>query len=375
MMSKPSILVVEDQPSLNERFKFILENPPDRVQRDTGVCGFQVDVASNGKEAEKLLECRSAEYEAVLLDMRLPKNDDELRRGQDNEEVGRQLLTKLQSESDIAVVVMTGYPSIDNLLHSVRHGATDFVIKPMTTREDEALLFVRLVKAVGRTREVRFESLRVEHERRIGAIERRRDRESFAQETSSRMSRISASIESIKQLLSRRFGLHSEQDADDPICRAMQVIKKVANEVHQAGWADSTADESLNYSVVNIADVLSGSLDRFRPCYGYHEVELRVRCAESLHTATFPDELRQVIDELLFGALQSVSNGSLVDVCSSRSAPPEDVVISVTRQGDAVPERLDLVARIVNNIGGRLEERSTVDGTCVTIRIPVVSHE
>ena len=295
MQSKPRVLVIEDQRSLNERFKLILENPPDRIQSETRVQGFQVDTAGNGEEAEELFDDRHSEYEAVLLDLRLPRNKDEQQRGQDDEEVGRKLLARIRSQSDVAVVVITGYPSTDNLLHALRHGATDFVIKPLTTREDEALLFVRMVKAVGRTREGRIERLRVEHERRIGAIERRRDRDSVAQETSCRMSQISESLESMKQLLSRRFGLHTDHDDDDPICRAMQAIKRVANEVHQAGWADSEADASLNYSVVDIRHILSESIDRIRPCYAYHEVELRVCCADSLLTATFPDEMRQVI--------------------------------------------------------------------------------
>jgi DNA-binding response OmpR family regulator len=375
MKTKPSVLVVENDLSLNERFKLILEGPSARVQRETGFGGFLVDTAITGDEALRLLDCRDAAYEAVLLDLKLPRTKEDHERQLEDEEVGRNLLARIRRQFGVAVVVITGYHSTENLIHSLRYGAADFVIKPLATREDEALLILRMVKAVGQTREVKFEKLRLEHERRIGQIERRSERDRTAQETSSRMSLISQNLESLEDLLRGRVGLDAKRDANDPICKAMMAIKTATIDVHQAGWAVSTADEASEYSQVNVAGVLNDSVDQIRPCYAYREVELLVGCEDSLRTSTFPDELRQVIDELLFGALQSAPKGSTVEVSGEMSPQPEDVVITVVRQGNAVPEGHDLVERIVNNIGGRLETQTTTDGTRVTVRIPVIFHE
>lgn len=374
MKQKPSVLVVENYRSLKERFKFILENPPEHVQKKTGVCGFRVDAAATAEEAERLLNQDGADYEAMLLDLKLPKNDDEVQRGLEDEEVGRRLLA-IGRQSGIAVVVITGFPSTENLIFALQRGATDFVIKPLTTREDEALLFVRMVKAVGQTRETTFERLRLEHERRMQAIESRRQRDSFAQQTSQRMSQISQLAESLGGLLSRRVGIDSLRDADDPVCRVVRDIRRIANEVHEAGWAGAESAEPSKYLPVSVQSIMRDRLDRIRPCYAYHEVGLDSTCPDPLETSTFPDELRQIIDEVLFETLQLAERGSNVEVHAFESHQPDDIVISVTRHGSAPQEGQNLLERMLNNIGGRLECQPTSDGTCVSIRIPVISHE
>jgi DNA-binding NtrC family response regulator len=79
--------------------------------------GFKVTTAS--KPADALLEIREGRHQIVLLDVRLPGVD------------GVDLLRQVRAiDSDICVVVMTGYPSVQSAVDSMKAAAFDYLQKP-----------------------------------------------------------------------------------------------------------------------------------------------------------------------------------------------------------------------------------------------------
>lgn len=80
--------------------------------------GHQVDEACSG--AEGVLKFENHDYKLVILDLRMPN-------------LGG--LTVLQhvrnTRPETAVLVMTGYPSIENAKESIQLGALDFLPKPL----------------------------------------------------------------------------------------------------------------------------------------------------------------------------------------------------------------------------------------------------
>lgn len=80
--------------------------------------GFgEVDVASCAKEAlEKIIKER---YALILLDIRLPDMD------------GMQVLARIKEiNSNIDVIMITGYPEMETAQASVKLGAYDYIVKP-----------------------------------------------------------------------------------------------------------------------------------------------------------------------------------------------------------------------------------------------------
>ena len=61
-MFKLRLLIVDDQPNLLESFKIALE-----------LKGYAVSIASSGREA--LQKCEHEEFDAVLLNIRMPEMD------------------------------------------------------------------------------------------------------------------------------------------------------------------------------------------------------------------------------------------------------------------------------------------------------------
>ncbi|TNE92019.1 MAG: sigma-54-dependent Fis family transcriptional regulator [Deltaproteobacteria bacterium] len=87
--------------------------------------GMEVTLASNPAEALDLLAAQS--FDLVLTDVKMP--------GQS----GLDLLAAIRERwGDLPVVVMTGFGSVEDAVHAMKHGAADYLIKPVG--KDELLL-------------------------------------------------------------------------------------------------------------------------------------------------------------------------------------------------------------------------------------------
>lgn len=101
------ILVLDDDPDTTEILEHLL-----------GKQGFRVEVASSPKQGMEKLN--SHQFHILILDLRLP--------GMDGIEVLRKIREK---DRDLAVVVLTGYPSVESAVASLKGGVSDYVEKPI----------------------------------------------------------------------------------------------------------------------------------------------------------------------------------------------------------------------------------------------------
>lgn len=104
---KKSILVVDDDKAILACAKAILKAE-----------GYSVDTVETGREAIGKSDARH--YDLALLDIKLPDME------------GTDLLMKMRRTTPrMRKVVITGHPSIENAVRSLRLGADDYVIKPI----------------------------------------------------------------------------------------------------------------------------------------------------------------------------------------------------------------------------------------------------
>ena len=133
------VLIIDDDPLVRAGCRKVLERR-----------GFACTEAQDGALA---LECvRRASFDAALLDLKIPG----LR--------GMETLKKLRAESpNTAVIIITGYASIDSAVEAVKAGAFDYMPKPFTPED----LTTRVRRAVSAVREELEKSLiRLELERK-----------------------------------------------------------------------------------------------------------------------------------------------------------------------------------------------------------------
>jgi len=119
------ILVVEDEPDLNRVIvkKLTAEH-------------YSVDSCFDGEEA--LYYISSAQYDAVLLDIMLPKMN------------GLDILTRLRQENNkVPVLLLTARDSIEDRVKGLNVGADDYLVKPFAFEELLARIRVMTRRASG----------------------------------------------------------------------------------------------------------------------------------------------------------------------------------------------------------------------------------
>ena len=130
-----AILVVDDDADMRELAHDMLK---DR--------GHQVTTAGSGQEALKRLA--EEDYAAVLTDLRMKGME------------GLELLTQIKrTYPDINVILMTAFGSVETAVEAMKHGASDYLTKPV--KKDE---LVRVIERVVREASLRREVSRLRKE-------------------------------------------------------------------------------------------------------------------------------------------------------------------------------------------------------------------
>ena len=121
-----TVLIVEDQKINRTILRYMIQNDYDVLE------------AENGAEAFEILEIKSGEIIAILLDIVMPVMD------------GYEFLEKLKDSpwDGIPVIAMTGDSDISTEEKTLELGAWDFIIKPYKER----ILRTRLKNAIARSR-------------------------------------------------------------------------------------------------------------------------------------------------------------------------------------------------------------------------------
>ena len=107
------ILVVDDETIIVKGIKFNLEND-----------GYEVDTAYDGEEAMEKI--RAVEYDAILLDLMLPKID------------GLEVCRMVREFSNVPIIMLTAKSEDIDKLIGFEYGADDYVTKPFNVMEIKA---------------------------------------------------------------------------------------------------------------------------------------------------------------------------------------------------------------------------------------------
>jgi DNA-binding NtrC family response regulator len=136
LAAQVEILIVDDDKEICEYMETFLA-------RD----GFLVKTLNSPQDAVD--EVRSGRYHIVVLDLMMPKLD------------GIELLKQIRKvDSDIAVVIFTGYPSLESAVASMKLDAVDYIKKPFNPDEFREVI-ERVMKRKGLARSPEEELHRV----------------------------------------------------------------------------------------------------------------------------------------------------------------------------------------------------------------------
>ena len=123
------ILVVEDEPDL-------LRSMAQALREE----GYAVDTAANGEDG--LFNAESTDYDAVVLDVMMPKMD------------GWEMLSRLRKKKKTPVLMLTARDQSRDRVRGLDTGADDYVVKPFDLPELFARLRALIRRSAGQTRNV-----------------------------------------------------------------------------------------------------------------------------------------------------------------------------------------------------------------------------
>ena len=139
-----SILIVDDEKIIVKGIKFNLEHD-----------GYEVDTAFDGEEAME--KVRSNNYEAILLDLMLPKID------------GLEVCSMIREFSNVPIIMLTAKSDDIDKLIGFEYGADDYITKPFNIMEIKARLRA-VLRRTGNSAE-RQEAREASHSIIRGAVE------------------------------------------------------------------------------------------------------------------------------------------------------------------------------------------------------------
>ncbi|UCB52010.1 MAG: response regulator [Candidatus Zixiibacteriota bacterium] len=106
-----NVLVVDDENTVCNSCRKILTQE-----------GYNVEIALSGEEA--LNKVKGNGFDVVIADWKMPEID------------GIEVARRIKKEKpNIAVIMITGYPSVESSIKAVRAGVSDYVLKPFSPQE------------------------------------------------------------------------------------------------------------------------------------------------------------------------------------------------------------------------------------------------
>jgi two-component system OmpR family response regulator len=120
------LLVIEDEPDL-------LTGLVRALRTD----GYSVDTAADGEEG--LYKAENADYDAIVLDLMLPRLD------------GWEVLTRLRRTKDTPVLILTARDRTPDRVRGLDTGADDYLVKPFDVRELLARLRALIRRRAGQS--------------------------------------------------------------------------------------------------------------------------------------------------------------------------------------------------------------------------------
>ncbi|MFP4597743.1 MAG: response regulator [Persicimonas sp.] len=105
------ILIIDDDKDICEYMQLLLSQS-----------GYEVTAQTDARAALELL--REEEFHVVILDIMMPELN------------GMELLERIRDfDSDIAIIIFTGYPSVDTAVTSMKYNVSDYIKKPFDVDE------------------------------------------------------------------------------------------------------------------------------------------------------------------------------------------------------------------------------------------------
>ena len=355
MEERASLLIVDDERGPAESLRMIFKP------------SYNVYVANGGPEALEILQSRS--IDVVTLDLRMPVMS------------GVEVMERIKAfDSDIEVIVVTGYSSMDSAIRGLRHGVFDYISKPF----DVPQICDLVRRAVARRRT----NLRT-----------KRMKEDFLANLSHELRTPLSAIIGYSTILAEELEDVVTHDQRTALDRIQVNSIELLNLVEGVLFLNSleAGEVAVNLTPFNLAETIARTAEKFRSQADERGLQIRTHVAAGAASAISDEEkIERVLWALIDNAIKFTPAGT-VTILARRAPQPGAVEIEVSdtgigmqrdevmrvlqglSQADPAPRRrfrglglgLRIATRLIEVLGGDLRVRSEADqGTHFIVTLP-----
>ncbi|MFH1618671.1 MAG: ATP-binding protein [bacterium] len=372
--SKGKILVVDDDLQLRSICRRSLEK-----------AGFDVQTAETGDQALPLVE--RCDYDFVLTDISMPGSMD-----------GPKLVEEIRQRcpaTDIAI--MTGYPTLDTAITTLKHGAYDYLLKPFSLEYLDSVVKRcfekrRLAKELDREKSLRQEVEAAYSE--IQKVERLKD--AFLSRLQHELRTPLVSIVGVTDLIAEgSSGISGSGKLKEILRSGTAKIREVVEQLLL--FSDTQSSEfKVKKNDVNLEKTIKELIENYHALWDEKELKIEVLFASLIQPVPGDaDLLRTAFKHLLLNAINFNKKGGSIKIQTRQDA--KEIHITFSDTGPGIPENqiskvfdsfyqaaeymtrktgglglgLAIVRRIVEAHGGRVSVMSHEgSGSTFTISLP-----
>jgi signal transduction histidine kinase len=355
MEERASLLIVDDERGPAESLRMIFKP------------SYNVYTASGGQQALEILQ--STPIDVVTLDLRMPAMS------------GVEVMERIKAyDSDVEVIVVTGYSSLDSAIKGLRHGVFDYISKPF----DVPQICDLVRRAVARRR---------------SNLRHRRIKEDFLANLSHELRTPLSAIIGYSAILAEELHPVVNSDQRTALERIQINSIELLNLVEGVLLLNAldAGEIALNIRPFNLGETVARAVEKFQPVANEKGLVLRTELATSALSAISDEEkVERVFWALLDNAVKFTAAGT-VSVAARRAPQPGALEIEVSdtgigmqreeivqaleglSQADASARRrfrglglgLRIATRLIELLGGDLRVRSEASqGTHFIVTIP-----
>jgi ActR/RegA family two-component response regulator len=348
------ILIVDDD-------RFLREELENYLKRSSGDFAFHVTIAENYESALEKLNENS--FDGVILDLLFPKE------GEEDANAGAKLLEEMRKYAkDAAIVILTGYATVDRAAQLTKRGACKFIQKPVKPKDFEKTLqhAIEQNELQKRINELTMEFIE------LGVTDAILDR--IANSLNNIVGEAERIIEDLKKAKEK-----STFEFDERMGRIVEIAEQTINEaLKQAG--SSIHHKKTERGKVDIRRVLERCKELLDDEYGTKNIIIEKVPEVDVIIESYPETVAHMFYLLIEGTCEATAPDSKVEF-SINNTEENRVEVKITYSGPPMSEspnrsnRLSIGKKLLKELLGDMKIESQSDKeTEVIITIPSLEN-
>ncbi len=309
-----SVLVVDDEDCIRELCEDVLP-----------MWGYEVDTAEDGFQG--IDKAKTGKYQVVLTDIKMPECD------------GLTVLEKVKAyDPQIEIIVMTAYGTIETAVNAMKKGAYDFIMKPLSLNQMQAVLSkcVEKIELTSKNKEL------TELNRRLRELNEMKEK--FITITSHELRTPVCSITGFVELIKYSLSGILEDKPETLLSELETIVKGLADivsDMHDLAAMDMGGFK-LTKENLNLVDIAQHVKNEFFPILKDRQLPIEIHSPEVLTHKCDKRRIRQALRELVQNSVKFTPDKGKIDILLSQEN--NRTIISVKDTGIGIPpDRIDTI--------------------------------